>query len=267
MSLHNLMVNEMLDIRRKVSEAWAMDLDAWSRDRTALEVAVREANNRTAEVLELRQACDAANEVGVRQIKEIEKLKEQLKQRYEDVVASADTPGVFPPHSDGADLRIIEPEGETECYNHTEAEAKASGAREVYMREAVPGPPPVPFEKLKPHCQIGWFKVVEFIEHPLLVELDVLRKRLAAREAALKDAVDTLNRAKFQYNPEAEIHWKPPVNEAATKLHNVEQYVQEAVDAVQSAAAEIVNDLRLGEHAPSRSYDETIKRKGEMIDE
>lgn len=155
MSEHNQLVNEMLDIRRRVSDAWARDLDAWSQDKKTLADTVRELDHRTNEVIELRQAIDAANAVGIQQIEEIEKLKAQLKQRYEDVVASTDTPGVFPPYSDGMGVMITEPN----------AEAKAAAAREVYMREAVPGPPPVPFEKLKPCCKIGWLKVVEFLEH------------------------------------------------------------------------------------------------------
>lgn len=244
MSQHNLMVHEMQEIRRKVSDAWAQDLDAWSRDRQALEAAVCEASNRTAEVIELRNELAALREVGIRQIEEFALLKAQ----YDTLVASSDTPGVCPPYSDGTDIRVIEPEGETKCYNHMEVEAKASGAREVYMNAAVPGPPHVPFEKLKPCCQIGWFNVVEFIERPLLAKLD-------RAERALK-------RAGFQDLGGQE--WKPPLGK--TPDYITEQ-IKDAVDAVQSVAAEIVNDLRLGEHAPSRTYDTTNKRKEEMIDE
>lgn len=146
MSEHNQLVNEMLDIRRRVSDAWARDLDAWSQDKKTLADTVRELDHRTNEVIELKKMNAAANTVGVRQIEEIEKLKTQLKQQHDDVVAFAGT------------------DGETECFNYMELEAKAAAAREVYMQEVVPGPPPVSFEKLKPCCQIGWIKVVEFIE-------------------------------------------------------------------------------------------------------
>lgn len=200
------------NIRKSVN----MAAEAWAQDKTSLAHAVREANNRTGEVLELREQLAAMRAVGERQVAEIEQLKAQAR-RYKKEYYTA--------LGEAQALRAeTTPQPADVATSGPDAEAKAAGAREVYMRAAVPGPPPVPFDKLKPHCRDGWHAVVAFVEHPLLIENGVLRDRIEARDAALKVAVDTLIHAGYEYNPEAMVPWKPPVNEAARKLHALDPY-------------------------------------------
>lgn len=210
------------NIRKSVNKA----AEAWAADKSALTKAVREANNRTGEVLALREQLQAMRAVGERQVAEIAALKAQpilmqpLIDRCKVLERQIQTALGTPQPTDVAT-------------SGPDAEAKAAGARMVYMGTTIPGLPGPSFDKLKPICREGWHAVVAFVEHSLLVENGVLRDRLAARDAALRDAVGTLTRAGYEYNPEAMVPWKPPVNVAATKLHAMDHH---PIDEMAAAA-------------------------------